>query len=341
MTINASTTFLDILYNSKNITELLTKNIVDWTYTDNLSGEIDSLDITLQDVEHKWIHSWFPSKGSLLTVNKCRRHDNNNIVKSKLGKYEIDDIEASGPGVKVKISALSTSEKTSLRKEEKSRSWEKATVKTVASDIAKRNNMQLIYKAESTEIEDRIEQDEQTDLKFLYELCKKESFCLKITSNAIVILDEVELEKKAAIATISRKSSEESKIKVLDWRANSTLTNVYHSCTVKYKDTKLKKSIEGSFVPLKPPKTSRILIVKEQCKTVGKAQRLAKKKLREANKNATTVSLQVYTERELHAGETVNLIDFGFFDGKYIISRCVYANNNVAQIELRRCLEGY
>lgn len=335
--------FLNVHYNRKNITNLLTGDAMAWSYQDNLSGEIDSLEITLQDKENRWMHEWFPSKGSLISATRNYAADSGQVVADQLGKFEVDEITANGPASAVTIKALATSEKTSLRKEDKTKSWEKATIEMVAKDIAKRNGMKLVYKANETEKEDRIEQESKTDLAFLYELCQKESFCLKITSNSIIILDEADLERAKAVGTINRFPKENDKIKILNngWSARSTLTNVYRKCIVKYKDTKAKSNIKGEFTPPKPPKTSRVLIVKEQAKTVAKANKLAKKKLREANKEANTMSMTVFSKSMLYAGQTYNMQGFGHFSGKYIITSCTSSNDCTFQLNLRRCLEGY
>lgn len=338
-TINSSKTYLQLIYNNHDITKELKGHIMDWNYTDNLSGSIDDLQVTLEDIEHKWIQSWFPSKGSILQAYKYHQQDDKAIGKVNLGKFEIDEITASGPGVNCVIKALSTPEKSSLRREEKSRSWEKVTLRTIAGDIAKANGLKLIYKAVETDKQDRVEQDEQSDIAFLFEQCSNEGLCLKITHNAIVILDESDYEQKDPITTIYRdNSNKKAPVLVKDWSAKTTLTGVYHSCIVKHKDTKSKKLIKGTFTPPKPPKTSRKLIIKSEVKSVAAAQKLAKKKLREANKDSTTVDLTIYTHKHLYAGQTVMLKKFGKFDGKYIITT---VNLPANAIKLRKCLVGY
>lgn len=334
---------LSIVYNSKNVTEILSGDAMSWAYQDNLSGEIDNIDISLQDVSNKWMSTWFPSKGSVLDISRKYYADNGTVITDALGKFEVDEITANGPSSVVKIRALATSEKTSLRKEEKTKSWEKATIEMVAKDIAKRNGMNLVYKAIQTDKEDRIEQDSKTDLAFLYELCQKEGFCLKITSNTIIILDEADLEIKPVVGTINRVPKAGDKVQIISdgWSARSTLTNVYKKCVVKHKDTKSKKSIKGEFMPPNPPKTNRVLIVKEQAKTIAKANKIAKKKLREANKDANTMSMTVYSKSMIYTGQTYRLSGFGQFGGKYIVTSSAASNNCTFQLNLRRCLEGY
>lgn len=338
--IDSRTTFLDITYNNKNVSEELGEHLKDWTYTDNLSGEIDDLQITLEDVEHKWLSDWFPTKGSLLEGIVFKKYWEAQTIKTKIGKFEVDEIDASGEPSDVTIKALSVPESSSIRGEEKSRVWEKTTLKVVTGDIAKSNNLKLYYQANDNPKKDRYEQESETDLSFLFRLCKDEGLCLKLSNHSIVILDEADYEAKAAVATINRISKKDDEIQVERWSARTTLSGTFKSCRVQHFDSSKKKTIKATFTPPKTPKVGRVLVIKEEVKSVAEAQRLAKKKLREANKIATTLNLTVTSEKHLDAGMTINLKMFGKFDGKYIITQVIHSQSTVL-LALRKCLEGY
>lgn len=338
--IDGRLTYLNIIYNKQNIASELGEHLIDWTYTDNLSGEIDDLQINLEDVEHKWLDEWFPVKGSLLEGTIIKKHWKDNIVKTKIGKFEVDEIDASGVPSIVTIKALAIPESSSIRGEEKSKAWEKATLKIVISDIAKKNKLKLYWETSENPKKDRYEQEGETDLAFINRECKDAGLCLKISNQSIVILDEEDYEKKKAVATINRKPKEDDSIQVENWQARTSLSGTYKSARVQFHNSTKKKTIKASFTPPKAPKVGRTLVIKEDVKTVAEGQKLAKKKLREANKNATTVSLTVTSEMHLDAGMTFNLKGFGKFDGKYITSRVAHSQNQVS-LQLRKCLEGY
>lgn len=337
---DSRSTFLDIAYNGHNISEDLKPHLLDWSYTDNLSGEIDDLQVTLEDVEHKWLSDWFPTKGSVLKGVIHKKNWMDPVRKTSIGSFEVDEIDANGNPSIVKIKAAAIPEGSSLRGQEKSKSWEKTTVKVIAGNVAKSNNMKLVYQANENPKKDRVEQDNETDLMFLYRLCKDEGFCLKISNRTIVILDEADYEVKPVVATISRLSKEDDLIQVKSWSARTTLTGCYKACRVQYQDSKKKKTITATFTPPKAPKVGRTLVIKEKVGSVAEAQRLAKKKLRETNKEATRVNLTVLSEIHIDAGMTFNLKGFGKFDGKFIVTQVVHSNGSV-ELSLRKCLEGY
>lgn len=336
----ARRTGLNVTYNNTSLTDELGANLIDWTYTDNLSGEIDDLQLVLQDAEVHWLNDWFPSKGSLLEVEKVQSYWTDNIVKTKLGKFEVDELSGGGPPTKMTIKALAVPESTSIRGQEKSKAWEKAALKQVISDIAKANKLKLFWETKENPKKDRYEQESESDLAFLHRLCKEEGLCLKLSNSSIIVLDEADFEAKPVVDTIIRISKETCRIQVVDWSFNTTLTGLYKDCRVQSHDAGKKKTIKGSFTPSKAPKVGRTLVVKEEVKSVAEAQKLAKKRLREANKNATTINLVVISEMHIDAGMTFNLIGFGRLNGKYIATK-VQNNKSKITLDLRKCLEGY
>ena len=333
-------TTLKLEYNHHDITEELHKHLLDWTFTDNLSGEIDSFDFDLIDRDMLWTGKWFPSKGSMITPIIIRNNWEEKAIITRLGKFEIDEIKGKGFGTTISIGALAASDNSSLRGEEKNQAWEKVTVKTVLNDVAKRNKMKLVWQVTENPKKDRIEQENETDLKFIYRLCKDNGYCLKLANNTIVVLDESDYEKQAAITDIRRLSLSTDKIKILNYSFNTSATGTYKACRVEHYDSKKKKRIAATFTAPKAKKVDRTLVVKEEVKSQAEALRLAKKKLREANKNATTISLEIYTSMHIDAGMTFNLKGFGTLNGKYIVTKYKVKPNSQS-IDLRRCLEGY
>ncbi|MEG0260999.1 MAG: contractile injection system protein, VgrG/Pvc8 family [Lysinibacillus sp.] len=338
--LNAKRTLLKLKYNQQDISTELEQYLLNWTYTDNLSGEIDDLNIQLADSDLLWTGKWFPTKGSTLSPTIIRSHWLPNEVKTKLGTFEIDDIQGKGFGTTISISALAVSENSSLRGEEKSKAWEKTALKTVFSTIAKANKMKLFWQTHENPKKDRYEQDNETDLKFLHRLCKDGGLCLKIANNSIIVLDEENYEKQKPVEDIRRLSEDSDTIKVNNYSFKTSAMGTYKACRVTHRDTKKKKTITATFTVPKANKVGRTLVVKDEVKSQAEAFKLAKKKLREANKNATTFTLEVTTSMQIDAGMTFNLQGFGTLNGKYIVTKVATKPSSIS-LNLRRCLEEY
>lgn len=340
-----------VLYNNKDISAELSLYLKGLNYTDNFSGEADTLDLTLEDRQGLWENAWAPDKGATLqatlnTLNWEGLYSGSNSL--KLGMYEIDELTSSGSPSEVQIRAVSVPDNNTLRGTERSRSWEKAELKTIANDVASGAGMELTFDTEDNPTLERVEQTEQSDLSFLLALTKDRGLALKITENKVVIFDESKYEQEAPKITIIKPGTFFSDgaginvTRVLSYSLRNRQRDIYKSCHVKYQKGKTKEAIEATFDD-PDKKKGKTLEVKEQVESVADAQRLAKKRLREKNKDEWTGSLTVVGNLNLVAAVTVKLQGFGVYDGNYIITRATHSigSGYTTTIEVRRCLNGY
>lgn len=345
------TSSIKILYNNKDISVDISKYLKSINYTDNLSGEADDLQITLEDRQGLWQSAWMPEKGAILAVSimtaKWNNLDSQNDT-LRLGSFEIDEITSNGNPQEVQIKAVSVPDNSGLRGEEKSRSWEKTKLYTIATDIAIDAGVELYWDTDYDSVLERVEQTEETDLAFLAKLCSDKGLALKISDNTIIIFDEEKYEATSAKITIVKPGTsytpEKDMIYIVSlgsYSLSTKIRDVYAACTVTYQKSKKKSKIEATFSD--PDKTGKTLKVKEQVESTADAERLAKKKLRDKNKNETTGSVSAPGSFLLLAGTTVNLLGYGKFDGRYLICKAYHDKgpSYTARIDIRRCLNGY
>ncbi|MGP7817776.1 phage late control D family protein [Niallia sp. 01092] len=324
---------LEVTY--KNI-PLATK-IKKWSYTDNLSGSADDVDITLEDTQHLWMGSWTPRKGSTIKASIVNR-DNRKMVYSK-GLFEIDELEVEGPPSEATIRGISVPDSSPMREEGRQRAWEKVTLKKVAGDIAHRNRLKLVYDVDEPIKYDRVEQAGKSDVAFLMELCEDDGLAFKISNKQIIIFDESVYEVKPSKQTIKRSDS-----RILRYRGKTSNHGTYKSCKVTYRKKDMKKTYSDTFTdPHAPSGVKRVLIVQEDVKDEAAALRRAKARLRNANKDAITMYLIMRGYVNYYAGMTVDLSEFGTFNGKYIITSITSSGgkSTTTSLELRKCLRGY
>jgi phage protein D len=329
---------LDVQYNNNKISSQIAPFITGWTYTDNLSGVADDISIALADREKRWMNAWMPQKGATLKAAALISWDSTSTVRQYLGAFEIDEIEINGPPSVAIVRAISVPESSPLRLENRNRAWEKTTLKKVASDIAKRNKLKLYFDSDENPDYDRVEQSGESDVRFLSRLCNDAGLALKITNNSIAIIDEAKYEQKPPTATIDIKDKG-----LLEYKGRTSLFGTYRNARVSYTPPKKKKPVQVIFTPPKAPKTGRTLIINEQVKTYSEAMRLAKKRLRQENKDETTFYARFAGIRNFYAGRIVSIKGFGKFDGKYIVTRMAWTvgKSTQTEVDLRKCLEGY
>ena len=340
-----------IKYNNKDISVDISKYLKIISYTDNLSGEADDLQITLEDKAGLWQSTWIPEKGALLDVMLQQKYWQtlSALPQSlRLGLFEIDEITSSGYPSEVQIKAVSVPDNNTLRGTERSRSWEKAKLQVIANDIASAAGMSLFWDTEENPVLDRAEQTEQSDLSFLYAICKDKGLALKISDKKIIIFDEAKYEAEKAKITIVKPGTvykKESGMKYLfvgtGYSLRTKIRDIYAACRVSYQQGSSKSNIEATYTVA--GKKGKTLQVNEQVESVAEALNLAKKRLREKNKDEVTGSLNMLGNFVLLSGVTVNLLGFGAFDDKYLITRASHdiGSGYTTNIDVRRCLNGY
>lgn len=344
---------------SKDISEEISKYFLSLSWDDNLTDSVDDITLTLEDRAQLWLENWFPERGSMLDIT-IHRYNWTNLSEGEmslsLGEFEIDEIETNGMPSTVNIKAVSVIGNSTLRGVKRNRTWENISVWKCASDICQENNIELFWDCEENPNLDHVEQADQSDLEFLQKICKDSGRSLKVTPSKIIIIDDCKYEQKeAAIVCIkpgcffnanASNLDQNKQYSVVDlltaYTLKSKIRNIYYKCHVKYQKGKDKAVIEGEFVA-PDKKDGPVLHVSEQVENTAEAERLAKKKLREANKDEVTGNIATIGDFRLSAGLTVIMQGFGKFDGKYIItkaSHCI-SSTYTTGIEIRRCLNGY
>lgn len=331
---------LELHYNSKNISEDLAPYLLSWTYTDNLSGQADDLQVDLMDREHKWMGPWMPEKGAVLTGNITTKNwgQDGKVVSLPLNQFEIDEVEVKGPPSTVSIKGISVPESSSIRGEEKTRAWEKTKLSVIAKDIASKNNLKLFYDVEDDPEYDRVDQTDESDIRFLLRMADDAGICVKITGNQLNMFDEQKYESQPPILTIQRGVSN-----IKSYAFKTTTQGTYRAVHVEHHSPKGRKNYSFDYVPSNAPKTGRTLVIRERVGSIKEAERLAKKRLRKANKDANKATFTMMGDIRLVAGVTVNVKGYGNFDGKYIVTQAVHSKSNgyETKVELRKVLEGY
>ncbi|ANY69727.1 late control protein [Paenibacillus sp. BIHB 4019] len=330
-----------IIYNGKDISADLAESLMDLSYTDNPSGQLDDLQITLEDKDRKWQGDWSPTIGDSITASlRTISWDKQNEVKTfPLGTFGVDSATLNGPPDTVQIKALSLPAGTTARHEIRSKAWEKVRLKTIAGDIAKRAELTLLYEAPDNPIYDRLEQTEQADMPFLLDLCTKEGIAVKVAAGKLVLFDESVYEQKSTVATLTRGTDN-----VIGYSFGWSVTEAaYRAAQLVYTtgEGKKKTEVKAVFTPPGAPASGPVLKLNESVSSEAEALRVAKNRLREENKNYGKASLQLPGDIRMAAGLTINIVGWGRYDGKYIIESATHSVGSggySTSIEIRKVL---
>jgi len=326
-------------YDNVDISQDIARFLKSFSVREVLSGEADSAEITLEDREELWQGDWFPERGAIMDITLVISDwegtgDNRELP---FGRFEVDEITNTGPPNEAKIKLISVPNNTDLRGVERTRAWEQANLSRIVQDVAEGAAMEHFYDAPEDPILERAEQSEETDLAFLQKLCKDAGLALKVTDKNIVVFDIAKYEAAEPVMTITK-----GKDNIISFDCRTTIHEIYRACHVKYKHGKKGELIEYTFTDAKHT-NGRTLEVNEKVASLEEAEKLAKKKLREKNLEEVAVSLSMVGNLALFASNTVTLVGFHVYDGKYLITRSSHeiGGGYTTKIELRRVIDGY
>jgi len=322
-----------VKYNDTDITKTITDYIEGFSYVDNASGTADTVTLKLNNKSGKWSGSWIPVQGdsvkTIIKLTNWNKEGDNRIF--DCGFFLIDDLSFSGPPSTASIGGISTPINTDFNVTKKNKTWQSTTVKGILSSIANSAGIGLYFSGQDYTIKE-IEQSDQEDVNFAFQLCSSYNLAMKLYNKKIVVFDQVEYEKKNASLTIRRADVESYSIK-------KGMTRQYDGVSISYTDGILNKTLSYKFM-LK--EGTRILKLNEKASSLQDAEVKAKAKLLAHNRQCQTMSVTVKGDTKYISSKCVNVSGFGKLDGKYYIDSVTHnkdaGSGYTCTLEMHLCI---
>jgi hypothetical protein len=352
--------FLGVEIDGTDISKAVSDVILDFTYTDRASGESDSIDLNVTDRDGKFFDDWYPENGlgfkAKIKVENWNQAEDSGELDT--GKFKIDSCGLSGPPDKFSIKAVSIPITSSLKREEKTNTWEEATLQEIAKTIADKAGVQLIYEVESDIKFDRVDQQQQTDMSFLMDLCTRYGVSLKVTDEKMVLFEESVYEEKDPVDTFDKS---EINGRIINYSFTQDTNDTVKKVELFYKDPKSGIVAQGEFTPPNPPATGQKLVLNERpgdlrgdnfrkgiddgsgsaggtfdtgihpfndiladfnkprTDVTDNANIICRARCREKNKNEWTCALKIMGNVNMIGGVTINMTNWGKYSGKYMV----------------------
>ena len=317
-------------YETKDITADIAPFMAELTYTDNLEGESDGLDVQLEDVDGRWISAWYPEHGDKLKAMIGYAGS----VLLDCGEFEIDEIELQGPPDTVTIKALAAGIKRSVRTH-KGRSYENTTLAGIAANVAKRNQLDVLGTIEPVNIQ-RATQVFETDLAFLRRVADEYGHSFNVRGNKLVFFQTRQLREGKPVYVITRQDCASS------YRLRDKVHGVVSEAEATWFDPRA-KARRVVTVKDKGGSSNRTSSDKRRINVRAETDAQAKQKAQaqlDKNDDQTGATLTLYGNPLLVAGVTVELSTFGKFDGRYLTTKSVHAirrgGGYTTEVELKR-----
>ena len=289
---------------NKKLGKLIEKNLESFTYTDVASGQSDSINISMANIDMEWMGENMPPRGAEITMQIAPKYWEN-AKTFECGAFIIDDISFSGRPLSCTIGGVSTPTMQDFKSEPRTKTWEKAVLKDVASKIGKAAGVNVYYEGDSIQIEE-CEQNSQTDSAFLYSLCDKYGMAMKVYNKRIVIFDPVKYEAKGAVKTFKEKE-------MTKWSFNTTVEGTYTGVTLKWTDP------DKDSITVTAGEKGRMYSLNIQASSKYDAELQAAAKVNEANRKIETIDFTVPGDCLITASQCIRIKGLKNADGKYYV----------------------
>lgn len=310
-----------IYYEGVNISMDIAPYLLNFTYTDNASDKADDISLTLEDRERLWCNDWFPTKGDTIKASIVI-HDWEAVNQTQslpCGTFEVDQIECAGPPNHVTIKAVSTLVTKPMRQEKHTKAWENIKLSTIAGDIAGKNGLSLFWDSTEDPFFDRRDQVETSDLEFFSDLARDYGIAVKVTDTQLVCYLEEDYEERAPVGELAFSDK-----KVISWSFTSKASGTYKAAKLQYHDPVKDETFEAEEDDEDAEGTGRTLEINQKADNLGDAKKIAKEKLREANKKEITGNITLMGDLRFVGASNVKISGFGKFDGVYKIEKATH-----------------
>jgi phage protein D len=313
-------------YDSKNLDKKISAYLEKLDFTDVASGESDNINITVSNRNKKWFSSWKPAKGDSLSAKIQQKYWQNFSGKKKsittnCGKFILDDLSYNGRPLTCTMSAVSIPADDSFNTDEVTKTWENISIREIARIIAEEAEINLFYDANDITIKE-IEQNGQTNCKFLYSVCNDYGLTMKVYSNKICIFDEEAYEAKDTVATINEKD-------MINWRYNTTIAGTYTGAKFSFTDPE-----DNNEYIVNIGAGNRIKNINVTASNLGEAEAKGIAILNNENKKATTMSITIPANPRIYSSTVVRIKGLSKLNGRYYVDKVKHNIGNAYTMTL-------
>lgn len=136
---------LDVTYNNAPFAGQVGAEIESLTYVDNAADDSDSIDITLDAQDSKWLHGWLPEEGATLRPRIIGRDWNGpgDTHVMECGLFILDDVDYQDAPTTLQVGGVSKPSDTDFSELERETIWKNTSMKIIEKNEGKKINYNL------------------------------------------------------------------------------------------------------------------------------------------------------------------------------------------------------
>lgn len=195
---------LDVTYNNAPFAGQVGAEIESLTYVDNAADDSDSIDITLDAQDSKWLHGWLPEEGATLRPRIIGRDWNGpgDTHVMECGLFILDDVAYQDAPTTLQVGGVSKPSDTDFSELERETIWKNTSIKRIGESVAGRYGLGFTYDADDYDIE--CDEQDDTDSSYYNTLCKNYGLILKVYAKRLWVYDRERYKGKRAVQDFDR-----------------------------------------------------------------------------------------------------------------------------------------
>lgn len=312
--IRARSLALDVRYNNAPFAGQVGGEIESLTYIDSAADNSDSIDITLDAQDGKWLRGWLPEKGATLRPRirgyNWEAQGDRRII--ECGLFVLDDVSFSDAPTTLQIGGVSKPSDSDFSELERETIWKNTSIKRIGETIAGRYGLAFTYDADDYDIE--CDEQDGTDSGYYNQLCKNYGLILKVYARRLWVYDRERYKEKRAVKTFHR-----TQIRPGSFAYTTTLSGTYTGGYFNYtdadKDIDIVCSVGGG---------THTKSVNRRATSVYDASVQLCAELNNANHGTVRLRFGVDGDWLVSAGNCINLAGYGKLDGKYFVDKVTH-----------------
>jgi phage protein D len=296
-----------LLYNTKDISRNIAEQALSISYTDKVSGESDTLEISLEDTDLRWQNSWYPLKGD--TIELIIRQQGQQL---NCGTFEVDELSCndSNSGDVFTIKGLAAGIKKPLRTKN-SYAHEDKTLGEIANTVASGLGLTVLGTVPAISLH-RAHQFEETALQFLNRIGSEYGCIFSVRGNNLIFTYYADLEGRQPSLTLTKQQ-------LLSWNLKDTTHKTFKKATIKHHDPKTKETIVYEENDDSEEGSEDDLEIRTRVENKGQAEKKAKYALSKNNTAGTGGDITMPGNLLFVSGNNFQLNGAGKMSGIYHI----------------------
>lgn len=220
-----------ITYEGTDVSDDLTTMVTGVTYTDNLHGKADEIEVTVEDRDGRWQAGWYPTKGDRIDLKIGWEGD----PLLPCGRFKVDQVDLAGPPSVVTIRGVSAGTTAPLRTA-KSKAYG-GTLRDVVQQVATEFDLKVVGEVADVPIT-RVTQANEATVAFLKRLAEEYGYAFTIRDDQLVFFEIAQLETAPHVAELDRTG-------LTSYRFSSKTLGTYAACEVTFLDPATKKLLNA------------------------------------------------------------------------------------------------